>query len=274
MTGYGVHQTLLIGPLAVPASLLVFMAALWTGWAAGSRIARSRKTLVETELAVLLVAGLLAARMVFVAQYGELYAAAPLAVLDIRDGGWHPLAGLAAAAAAAGILALRRRTLAWPLAVALGTSASVWIVATLALSSFEPPGAGLPRLTLAAISGEQVPLERFKGKPVVLNLWATWCPPCVREMPILERAQDEHQDVHFVFVNQGEQAPAVRAFLARRGIALQNVLLDPGGQVGVGQGHRALPTTLFFDREGRLVDTRSGELSRATLAQRLESLAR
>ena len=115
-------------------------------------------------------------------------------------------------------------------------------------------------------------LAGFAGKPTVVNLWTTWCPPCRREMPVLEQAQAANPDANIVFVNQGEEAATIAAFLDRHGLALRNVLVDPQRRTGAALGHRALPTTLFFDAQGRLADTRIGELSQATLTQRLTSL--
>ena len=76
-----------------------------------------------------------------------------------------------------------------------------------------------------------------------------------------------------MFLNQGESAQQVAAYLRKSGLALQNVLLDGRGDAGAALGHRALPTTLFFDARSRLVDTRLGELSEASLAERLASLS-
>ncbi|MCX7055154.1 MAG: TlpA disulfide reductase family protein, partial [Proteobacteria bacterium] len=99
-----------------------------------------------------------------------------------------------------------------------------------------------------------------------------WCPPCRREMPALQRAQAANPDVNIVFVNQGEESRTIAAFLDRQGLALSNVLVDPQSSTGAALGHSALPTTLFFDAHGRLASTRIGELSQATLTQRLASL--
>jgi len=131
----------------------------------------------------------------------------------------------------------------------------------------------LPALTMQSVAGQSVALADFQGKPTVVNLWATWCPPCRREMPVLHAAQTERSEVNFVFLNQGESAAKVQAYLTAQQLPLRNVLLDAHGEVGVQMGHRALPTTLFFDAQGRLVDTRVGALSRATLAQRLDTLS-
>src|SRR3546814_7473677 len=65
------------------------------------------------------------------------------------------------------------------------------------------------------------------GEPMVVNLWATWCPPCRREMPVLAKAQEERGDVTFVFVNQGESESEIRDYLRESHLQLSNVLLDP-----------------------------------------------
>lgn len=106
----------------------------------------------------------------------------------------------------------------------------------------------------------------------MVNLWATWCPPCVREMPVLQKAQADHPGVNFVFVNQGESADKVAAWLVARKLSLRNVLLDGQGQIGAAFKQRALPTTLFFNAKGQLVSMRVGELSAATLTERLQAV--
>jgi thiol-disulfide isomerase/thioredoxin len=132
--------------------------------------------------------------------------------------------------------------------------------------------ARMPQLELRAIDGNIVRLASFAGRPTVVNLWATWCAPCQREMPVLQNAQTMRTDVHFLFVNQGEASQQVAAWLARRGLHLRNVLLDAGSEAGAALGQRALPTTVFFDADGRLIDMHVGELSEAWLAARLAKL--
>ncbi|HSC87855.1 MAG TPA: TlpA disulfide reductase family protein, partial [Polyangiaceae bacterium] len=104
------------------------------------------------------------------------------------------------------------------------------------------------------------------------NLWATWCPPCQRELPLLQRAQLANPDIEFVFLNEGEAGPLVAEFLGSRGLPLRNVLLDIKGQAGAEYGGGALPTTLLFDAQGRLVRTHVGELSSGTLAESIDLL--
>jgi thiol-disulfide isomerase/thioredoxin len=130
----------------------------------------------------------------------------------------------------------------------------------------------LAALAVQHIDGAPAALSAFHGKPTVINLWASWCPPCRREMPAFAKAQASNPDVNFVFLNQGEAPPDVAQFLAQHAPTLRNVLLDPAGEASRKLSNRGLPATLFLDAQGRLVDLRVGELSTASLAQRLEAI--
>ena len=89
-------------------------------------------------------------------------------------------------------------------------------------------------------------------------------------MPVLAKAQAQRSDVTFAFVNQGESESLIRDYLRESRLQLGNVLLDPFSSVSQESGSRGLPTTLFFDADGRLVDTHMGELSDASLAVKLQ----
>jgi hypothetical protein len=78
--------------------------------------------------------------------------------------------------------------------------------------------------------------------------------------------------VNFVFANQGEYAPTVQKYLETSQLSISNVLMDPGKKLGQHLGSMGLPTTLFFDASGRLVDTHLGALSSASLASKLSRL--
>jgi thiol-disulfide isomerase/thioredoxin len=105
---------------------------------------------------------------------------------------------------------------------------------------------------------------------MVVNLWASWCGPCRQEMPVLAQAQRQQPHIAFVFVNQGETADVVRRYLAGSGLALKEVLLDPASSVGAAVASRGLPTTLFYDAQGRQVDAHFGVLNAAALAAKTE----
>lgn len=267
------NQTLTLGPLVLPLALLLGVAAYTVAGLVGQRVGRPQGVDVERHLLRLLLAGALAARLAFVLQFHDVYLQAPLGIIDIRDGGWKPLVGLGVAAAYAGALAMLRAPLRKPLAAALGAGAAVWLAGALALGAASNDEVRMPPLALTSMEGAQVALASFEGKPTVVNLWATWCPPCRREMPVLQQAQAARPDLNFVFLNQGESPQKVAAYLQASRLQLRNVLLDARGEAGAQLGHRALPTTLFFDARGRLVDTRVGELSAASLAERLRALS-
>lgn len=266
-------HTIALGPLALQVGVLVTLLSLWAGWIVASSMAGRRGGLVASELYLVLAAGVAGARLGFVAQYGAAYLEAPLSIFDIRDGGWAPGMGLLAGTLVAGWLAIRRHSLALPLSAAISTSTAIWIAATWGLAELEGPRPELPATAVFRLDGTTTSLAEFKGRPVVVNLWATWCPPCVREMPVLQQAKAARPDIHFVFLNQGEPAGKVLAFAAKHRLATTGLLLDPTMAAGRLLGGRASPTTLFFDRHGRLVDTRVGELSTATLAQHLDALS-
>jgi thiol-disulfide isomerase/thioredoxin len=266
------NQALQIGPLSLPYSVLLTMVAIALGGFVANRLARAAGIEVEPTLTYMLLVGLVAARLAFVLRWRDQYFDLPLSILNIRDGGWEPTAGVVVALLFGLQRAHRRAGLRKPVLAAAFTTGTVLLLGGIATFMTAPSAAPLPPLTLRSLEGRSVSLADFAGKPTVVNLWATWCPPCRREMPALQQAQAANPDVNIVFVNQGEEAATIVAFLDRQGLALSNVLVDPQSSTGAALGHSALPTTLFFDAHGRLASTRIGELSQATLTQRLASL--
>jgi thiol-disulfide isomerase/thioredoxin len=220
----------------------------------------------------MLLVGLVAARLAFVLRWRDQYFELPLSILNIRDGGWEPAAGVVVALLFGLQRAQRQAGLRKPVLAAALITGTVLLLGGIATFLVPSSVAPLPPLSLSSLEGRPVSLADFAGKPTVVNLWATWCPPCRREMPALQQAQATNPDVNIVFVNQGEEAATIAAFLDRQGLSLSNVLVDPQSSTGAALGHSALPTTLFFDAHGRLAGTRIGELSQATLTQRLASL--
>ena len=258
-----------VGPLVLPVSLLFMFFAVTAAAFIGRWFGRRVGVDVEPILFQALIVGVIVARLAFLLQYSTTYQASPLAVFDVRDGGWKPLAGFAAAWLFVLARLFRTPTLRKPLLAAVVAGTVIWGggIFSLSIPSDEQK---LPTLALVSLQGSTVDLAQFAGKPTVINLWATWCPPCVREMPVLHEAQAAHPAVHFVFINQGETAQRVGPWLAARNLPLRNVLLDTQGQAPEVFKQRGLPTTLFFDAKGRLVSTRTGELSAASLTEKLD----
>ena len=131
-----------------------------------------------------------------------------------------------------------------------------------------------PDLTLMGLSGEPVSLEEFRGQPVILNFWASWCAPCRAEMPALEQVAIRYADEGGVvlLVNQGERETTISDFLAEVGLTLP-VLLDSDLNATRLYRVQALPTTFFIDREGRIQDlTIGGPMTDAYLSSRVSLL--
>ncbi len=159
-----------------------------------------------------------------------------------------------------------------PLAALAAMIALATVVGTpaMALGGEQPPLLGVfkdnftlsdptvpaPQTSFTDGSGKEISLTTFKGQVVVLNFWATWCAPCVREMPTLDRLQAKlgGDGLAVVAVSQDRGGPAVVApFFKELGIRELKVYLDPGGELAQEFGLKGLPTTLLIDAEGRVV---------------------
>lgn len=261
-----------LGPF--PMSLAVLVLALATG----ALVARSMVMPEPGQPALkplatmldMLMVGVVVARLAFVLVWLPEYLAEPWSILRIGDGGFALWAGIPAGLAFGAWRARNMHALRRPLAFGAAAGLAAWALLGGALLMMQQAAVKLPTTELGTLDGGSVQLSTMAGKPMVLNLWATWCPPCRREMPVLARAQAKRGDVNFVFVNQGEAGSLVRTYLGESQLQLDNVLLDPFSNVMRESGSRGLPTTLFFDAQGRLVDTHMGELTDAGLAVKLK----
>jgi thiol-disulfide isomerase/thioredoxin len=195
-----------------------------------------------------------------------------LSALNIRDGGFDATTGLIVACVIAAELTRRNSLLRRPLLAATLAGYAVWIGGGLANEALAPTRVPMPDVLVRRLDGAQVPLHSYGGRPLVVNLWATWCPPCRREMPVLARAQKTHPELGFVYVNQGESSETVARYLASEGLRMTNVVIDPAREVAARTGAAGYPTTLFYDARGVLRLRHVGELSDATLRDKLHQL--
>lgn len=263
-----------LGPLVIPTDFVLLIAAAAVGLLAARLLNRQRDQAndLSTALWRAMLVGLLVARLGFIWQYREHYLPDPIKILDLRDGGWAGLAGLAAAWVYVLFAVVRCHAPRAALLGAMALASLVWFGGGRWLAPTPQAQPELAALAVQRIDGAPAALSAFHGKPTVINLWASWCPPCRREMPAFAKAQAANPDVNFVFLNQGEAPPEVAKFLEQHAPSLRNVLLDPAGEASRKLSNRGLPATLFLDAQGRLVDLRVGELSTASLAQRLEAI--
>ncbi|WP_027962240.1 TlpA disulfide reductase family protein [Halomonas halodenitrificans] len=268
------NQSVAVGPMGFSIGQLLIILAFGIALLTGALIGRRHRTPTADTLFNLLLIALIGARLVFVTRYWSSYDGI-LSLLDIRDGGFNPLGGLVAGVAYAAWRLWRSPRQRRPLSGALLAGTLAWGLTAGPLLLIEKQGRPIPDTPLTTLTGDATDLPELaerQNKPLVVNLWATWCPPCRREMPVFEQAQDEAGDITFAFVNQGENVALVNRFLNEQSLELDNVLLDARTALGDVIGAMAMPTTLFFDAKGQLVDTHFGELSHATLRQGLERL--
>lgn len=142
------------------------------------------------------------------------------------------------------------------------------------------PGSGAPLnvgdtahdFSLPDLDGKQVALADFRGKPVVINFWATWCPPCRLEMPEFQRAYEKYQedDLVILAVNEAEQSEVVRSFFYDQMGYTYTPLLDEEGQVGEAYGAIGLPSTFFIDAAGEVTAVHRGALTQTQLQNYLD----
>ena len=119
----------------------------------------------------------------------------------------------------------------------------------------------IPGIQFQDGAGRARSLADFRGKLVVLNIWATWCAPCREEMPALDRLQAKlgGRDFEVVALSIDQQGPqAVRKFLAEVGVKALELYIDPSAQAGFKLATVGLPTTLLVDREGREIGRHVG----------------
>ena len=136
-------------------------------------------------------------------------------------------------------------------------------------------GTPLPDATIALPDGTRRALADFAGEPVLLNLWATWCAPCVVEMPLLDDLANETDGLKVLTVSQDLQgADAVEPFFAENDFAALEPWLDPDNALGFAYGQGvALPLTVLYDAQGREVwryygeNDWSGEAARALVSE-------
>jgi thiol-disulfide isomerase/thioredoxin len=260
-----------VGPFSLALSHLLLLLAValatFVGWLSGRR----RGINPERTLFNLFLLGLVFARLGFVVVYWTQYRGDWLRIIDIRDGGFLPWIGIVAVVIGALAQGWRKPSLRNSMGLGVISGLLFWWLANLAISVTQQD-ARLPDIALRNAAGEPVRISDFQGKKLVINLWATWCPPCRREMPVLQAAQQSNPDVAFLFVNQAESSQEVATFLTRQGLQLSNVLFDDTGELARQVGSTALPTTLFYRPDGRLLASHLGELSAASLTHALEQL--
>ncbi len=137
-------------------------------------------------------------------------------------------------------------------------------------------GALAPSFTLERYGGGRISLDELRGKVVLLNFWATWCPPCVEEMPSLLKVAREYESQGFVLLavnkDEAESAKAaVGVFIANRVPDLASHVVFADARMAINYRIQSLPTSYFIGRDGMVLDAQAGYLPERTLRKKIES---
>jgi thiol-disulfide isomerase/thioredoxin len=217
-----------------------------------------------------LVVGLLVARLAHVALHWSTFSEEPERIVMIWQGGFAFWPGLAAAAITL-LVALRRRDARVAGFCALLFGLFVWNLAVQLVATTDTIAA--PETEMATLDGRTVSISDFEGRPLVVNLWATWCPPCRREMPMMTEMAAARDDVAFVFANQGEGPSEIIRYFAQAKLAADHVTLDLSMALARHYGVRGYPATLFIGADGTLRSMHFGEVSREALVEAIDKIS-
>jgi cytochrome c biogenesis protein CcmG/thiol:disulfide interchange protein DsbE len=134
-------------------------------------------------------------------------------------------------------------------------------------------GSAAPDFTLASLDGEPIRLADLRGRPVIVNFWASWCGPCIEEFPLLRDAAARHEadGLAVIGIVYRDRAEAAREFMERYG-GTWEAAMDPGEQVATAYGVFGPPETYFIGRDGTIVARNIGQVTAATLDAQLAAI--
>ncbi len=261
-----------LGPLSIPYSRFFLLLAIIVLGLSADILARQQKDkLFSTWGWNAGFIALIAARVGFVFTHLDDFLPRPLTVFYIWQGGFDLLGGIVGGFAYT-LWFFRKQLkrlsfIALPVLSVIG----VWIIAQLFTPNTNTTQP-LPTMTLYQLDETPLQLTSLIGKPLVINVWATWCLPCRREMPMLHSLATEHPEITFLFINQGEDSQSVQSYFNSIGVSPEHVLLDPRQEYSQFQGVVGYPSTYFYNAEGQQIEAAYGELSRAILNDHLEHI--
>lgn len=255
-----------LGPLVLPGDRFALLAGLVLFLVITGVLAARVSPRFNGWSTVVALGALAAARLGHVIENAAHFADTPSRAFAIWQGGFSWIWAAPVVIVATVLMLPMRRERLWALAPLLVAGVvGAGLMHRAETTAPVPP----PPIALISLDDTAVDLERLAGQPTVINLWASWCAPCRREMPALKAVQAANPEVRFLYINQRESEATIRAWLADEGLTLGPVLMDPHGAVAAHYGAVGLPATLFLDAEGRLRAAHLGEISPEELARQL-----
>lgn len=142
---------------------------------------------------------------------------------------------------------------------------------TLSVAAHPVSGGPAPNFTAQTLDGKHVSLADFRGKTVLLNFWATWCPPCRSEMPDMEKVYRERldKDVVILAIDVQEADVPIQGFIDRFSITFP-ILMDVSGDIAKLYGIQSLPSSFFIDKQGRVTSFNLGAMNESAIARRID----
>ncbi|MFQ5523788.1 MAG: TlpA family protein disulfide reductase [Acidimicrobiia bacterium] len=167
-------------------------------------------------------------------------------------------------------MVVKRKSRSRLLIVGAAAVAVVAIAVVLVSSGDEAPGDPAPEIVLPSFEGETVRLADFRGQPLVVNYWASWCFPCLAEMPGFEAVYQSHKgQVAFLGINLADDPVGAELVLNDTGITYP-VAVDREGTSFTAFGGFGMPTTVFIDPDGYIIEMYTGELTAQELDKRIQ----
>ena len=135
----------------------------------------------------------------------------------------------------------------------------------------QPGGQQAPSFSTTDLSGRPISAAQFRGRPLLINFWATWCSPCRQEMALIQRTAKAHPGLAVVLVNERDSTGSARSFASQLGVTLP-VASDPDGRIGGDYLVGALPTSVFVRPDGTIASRYPGAMDQRTIEAHLAGL--
>ncbi|GLR64034.1 TlpA disulfide reductase family protein [Marinospirillum insulare] len=264
-------EAITLGPLVLPLSRLPGLIALII-LLVGSELLNKRYSGLARWAWLTALVATLGSRLIYATSTPSAYLSEPWTLLYFWQPGFSVWGAILSAVIFTGLYLYKKPQLLPSSLTTLGIASIVGLALLLLTPGNDFTRESLPTQTFTNLEGDELALTQFQGKPLVVNMWATWCPPCRREMPMLQSFEGDDR-VQLIMINQGESPVAVDQFLRSQNLSFSQVLIDVHQKAGRIFRAPGLPATVFYNAQGIQVDRHFGELSRAQIERFIQQQA-